>query len=145
MDGRAVASRAPAFAAALTALALVSGCGDDDKGEPATTGGTVTAAPEAGAAAQAREVQELLARAADQYRTGDRVTAERTVGDAYLEHFEEVEEALEKRDHELMESLEKTISTTIRDRMKAGAPAAEVTRLVSRARIDLVRAEALLR
>jgi hypothetical protein len=140
-----VTARAPAFAAALTALALVGGCDDDDNGGASTTSGAVTAAPEAGAAAQAREVQELLARAADQYRAGDRVTAERTVGDAYLEHFEEVEEALEKRDHELMESLEKTISTTIRDRMKAGAPAAEITRLVSRARLDLVRAEALLR
>ena len=90
-------------------------------------------------------MRELLHDAEAAYAKGDAKSAERLAGDAYLEHFEEVEEPLEERDHELMESLEKAIATTLRDRIRAGAPESEVSALVDRTDRDLDRAEALLR
>ena len=137
--------------AAMAALALAAGCGDDDDGNGAgqETGGdtftTQAETPESAALGEIDEVRELLDRGVQQYRVGDEKAAERTVGDAYLEHFEDVEHPLEERDHELMESLEKLISTTIRDRIKQGADPSEVERLVDQANRDLDRAEALLR
>ena len=142
-EGRILTTRTT-FATALTAAAFVAGCGEDDKGSGGAT--TTGRAPAAGAPArEVAAVRSLLDRAADEYASGDAKRAERLVGDAYLEHFEEVEGPLGERDHELMESLEETIATTIRDRIRAGAPTQEVERLVERANRDLVRAEAALR
>ena len=71
--------------------------------------------------------------------------ADRTVGDAYLEHFEDVEDPLGERDHELMEKLEHAISTELRDRMKDRAPPGEVATLVAATKRDLGEAAAALR
>jgi hypothetical protein len=79
-----------------------------------------------------------------QYRNGDKTAADTTVGDAYLEHFEEVEHPLEERDHEFMEELEHRISTEIRDEMKQGTSADEVAALVEETKADLERAKAML-
>ena len=67
--------------------------------------------------------------------------AEETVGDAYLEHFEQVEDPLEEVDQELMEELEDAISTEIRTKIKDGEPAAEVEALVDATKADLDQAE----
>ena len=165
--------RITTLAAALMAAALLAGCGDDEEdagsgaATTATTQETTSTNPETtatdsettstspdttsttpaggGPIAEIRAVRKLLDRAVTKYEAGDAKAAERLVGDAYLEHFEKVERPLEKRDAELMESLEKKISTTIRDRIKAGASIGEVAALVEETKRQLVGAEKLLR
>jgi hypothetical protein len=123
---------------ATVALGLVAGCGgSDESGEESTT--------PAEAVAEIGEIKKLLDAAVDQVRAGDRDTAEETVGDAYLEHFEHVEAPLGERDHELMEELEEAISTDLRADIKAGKSADEIGTTVSGIDADLDRAVELLR
>jgi hypothetical protein len=82
------------------------------------------------AIAQIAKVRSGLDAALATYRAGDRGKADEQVGDTYLEHFELVEPPLDRVDHELKERTEDTIRETLRDRMKAGAPTADVARLV---------------
>jgi hypothetical protein len=128
---------------ALLAAALVlplAGCGGNGEGEA----GEESATP-AQAAAEIATIKGLLDRALAEYRRGAVKAADRTVGDAYLDHFEEVEDPLGDRDHELMEGLEHTIATELRDRMKARAPTGEVATLVAATKRDLDEAAATLR
>ena len=110
---------------------LGAGCGSNNDEDSAATE----------AVAEIGEVRSLLQQARGEYSDGDAEAAEGTVGDAYLEHFEEVEEPLEEENEELMEELEVLISTTIRDRIKAGAPVAEVEGLIAQAQQMLDQAE----
>ena len=121
---------------AVLALAL-AGCGGDAEAEESST--------PAEAVAELATIKTMLDTALGQYRRGNVKAAERTVGDAYLEHFEHVEEPLGDRDHERMEELEEYLSTEIRDLMKDRAPAADVARLIRRVKLDLDRAAATLR
>jgi hypothetical protein len=123
---------------ATLALAF-AGCGDDGKSEDdhATTPGQ--------AIAEIAKVRSGLDTAMTSYGDGDAKRADAQVGDAYLEHFEHVEGPLEEVDAELNERLEDTIREELRDRIKAGAPAAEVKALVGRINADLDKAEAALR
>jgi DNA anti-recombination protein RmuC len=124
---------------ALSALAFGSaGCGGSAQAE------SEEAATPAEAAAEIGEIKTLLDQAVKEYRSGDAEAAEETVGDAYLEHFEQVEHPLEEIDHEFMEELEHTISTTLRERIKQGAPADEVAQRVEKTKRDLDRAQDLL-
>ena len=128
---------------ALLAAALVpslAGCGSDGTGGPEE--GSVTPAQ---AAAEIETIKRLLDRALAQYRLGQVTAADRTAGDAYLEHFEDVEDPLDERDHELMEELEHSISTELRDRMKDRAPVGEVATFVAATKRDLDRAASALR
>jgi predicted lipid-binding transport protein (Tim44 family) len=127
------------FVLALLALTLVgagAGCGSDDADEADVT--------PAAAAAEIDTIKSMLDDALAKYEDGDAEAAEELVGDAYLEHFEEVEHPLEEADEELMEELEHTISTEIRTKMKDGAPAAEVEQLIVVTKADLDRAKAAL-
>jgi predicted small lipoprotein YifL len=134
----------------LVAL-TVTACGsdeDDDSPPAAATAtdegeeeGEVTAEE---AAAEIDEIKRMLDEGLAQYQAGDQEAADTTVGDAYLEHFEKVEHPLEEQDHELMEDLEHRISTEIRDEMKEGASADEVTALVEETKADLDTAKAKL-
>ena len=125
------------FVLALLALTLVgAGCGSDDAEEADVT--------PAAAAAEIDTIKSMLDDALAKYEDGDAEAAEELVGDAYLEHFEEVEHPLEEADEELMEDLEHTISTEIREKLKAGAPAAEVAQLIAATKADLDRAKAAL-
>lgn len=155
--------RITTLAATLVAAALIAGCGDDE--EDAGSGGATTATTQettqdttgtteettattpsgGGPVAEIDAVRKLLDQAVAKYEAGDAKAAERLVGDAYLEHFEEVEHPLEERDAELMERLEKAISTTIRERIKAGAPIGEVAALVEETKRQLDGAKKLLR
>ncbi len=127
------------LATALCAAALgAAGCGGSAEAEAEEAVTPAEAVTEIG------EIETLLDRAVEEYRSGDADAAEETVGDAYLEHFEKVEHPLEEIDHEFMEELEHTISTTIRERIKQGAPADEVAQLVAETKRDLGRAEDLL-
>jgi hypothetical protein len=111
-------------AVALTGVA----CGSSDDEESASPTEAV---------AEIDQIKTLLDEGLAQYRDGDKDAADTTVGDAYLEHFEKVEDPLGERDHELMEDLEHQISTEIRDEMKNDAPADEVAKLISDTKTDL--------
>ena len=127
------------FVLALLALSLAGlggGCGSDDAEDADIT--------PAAAAAEIDTIKSMLDDALAKYADGDAEAAEELVGDAYLEHFEEVEHPLEEADEELMEDLEHTISTEIRAKMKDGAPAAEVEQLIVATKADLDRAKAAL-
>jgi hypothetical protein len=116
----------------LAALALpLVGCGGSDEAEGATPTQAV---------AEIETIRGMLDEAAREYEAGNTDEAEDTVGNAYLEHFEKVEDPLGERDHEQMEELEERISTEIRDRMKAGAPASEIESLIAETKRELARA-----
>jgi hypothetical protein len=118
-------------AAALTGAA----CGSSEENESSP----------AEAVAEIDQIKMLLDDGLAQYREGDKEAADTTVGDAYLEHFEKVEDPLGERDHEFMEELEHRISTEIRDKMKANAPAGEVAQLIDDTKADLDTAKTKLR
>ena len=122
----------------LAALLLVAagGCGGSDDEEE-------SASP-AEAVVEIAEIKILLSTAVRQVSDGDAEAAEETVGDAYLEHFEQVEQPLGERDHDLMEELEEAISTDLRNEIKDGTPAAEIQAEVDRITQDLERAVELL-
>ncbi len=124
------------FALVLLALTLGAGCGSDEAEEADVT--------PAAAAVEIDTIKSLLDDALAKYEDGDAEAAEELVGDAYLEHFEEVEHPLEEADEELMEDLEHTISTEIRTKLRDGAPAAEVEQLIAATKADLDRAKAAL-
>jgi DNA repair exonuclease SbcCD ATPase subunit len=137
------------FVLALLALSLVgfgAACGSDDENGAAAT--TTESSEEdtspAAAAAEIDTIKSMLDDALAKYKAGDAEAAEETVGDAYLEHFEEVEHPLEEVDEELMEDLEHTISTDIRTKMKNGAPASEIEQLIEQTKTDLDEAKSKL-
>lgn len=128
--------------AVVVALALgVAGCGGG--GEASSEGAEHQATPQR-AVAEIAKVRSGLAAALARYEKGDRAAADTQVGTVYLEHFELVEGPLGKVDHDLNESLEDGIRETLRDEMKAGAPAARVARLVEQLDGKLARAKAAL-
>ena len=119
---------------ALT-LAAVAGCGGSDESEGTTPAEAVT---------EISEIRAMLDEAVADYRSGRPAAAEQAVGDAYLEHFEDVEDPLGERDHDLMEELEEALSTELRQDMKAGKPAAEIEAATQDINRDLDRAVAAL-
>ena len=122
----------------LATLVLVAeGCGGSDESED-------DSATPAEAVTEIGEIKTLLGTAVDQVRSGDADAAEETVGDAYLEHFESVEDPLGERDHELMEELEEAISTDLRNDIKAGKSADEIATKVDEIEADLDKAVELL-
>lgn len=137
------------FVLALLALSLVSvgaSCGGDDESGAAAT--TAESSEEdttpAAAAAEIDTIKSMLDDALAKYKAGDVDAAEETMGDAYLEHFEKVEHPLEEVDEELMEDLERTISTDIRTKMKNGASASEIEQLIEQTKTDLDEAKSKL-
>ena len=126
----------PLLLAILLAAAL-AGCGGSDEPEEES-------ATPSEAVAEIQTIKTMLAGAATQVRAGDADTAEETVGDAYLEHFEHVEGPLGERDHELMEELEEAIATDLRNDIEDGMSADEVEAAVDDIADDLDRAVAVL-
>lgn len=121
---------------ALTlAAAAVAGCGGSDDSEGTTPAEAVT---------EISEIKAMLDEAVADYRSGRPAAAEQAVGDAYLEHFEDVEDPLGERDHELMEEIEEALATDLRNDMKAGEPAAEIEAAAQEIQRDLDRAVAAL-
>ena len=102
------------------------------------------AATPAEAAAEIDTIVAMLDSAVADVRAGKRDAASETVGDAYLEHFEHVEDPLGDRDHDLMEDLEERISTELRRKISDGASADEVAQLVDDTKDDLEHAKELL-
>jgi hypothetical protein len=125
-----------ALGALMSGLALAA-CGGGDSG-------SADAVSSQEATAEIDEIKAMLDDGLTQYRSGDAEAAEQIVGDAYLEHFEKVEHPLEERDPELMEKLEKRISTEIRDEMKSGTEADTIASLIDETKMDLDTAKAKL-
>jgi len=125
-----------------TLAALGAGCGGSDgkDSERAERSGTPRQAIKEIAATRAG-----LHAALATYRGGDAKRAGTQVGDAYLAHFEHVEGPLERVNEDLTEELEDGIRETLRNRIEAGAPAAEIARLVRRIDAQLDEAAAALR
>ena len=122
----------------LAALLLaVAGCGGSDESDEESATPTE-------AVAEIEEIKTMLAAAVDQVRGGDAEAAEETVGDAYLEHFEHVEDPLGERDDELMEELEVAISTDLRNDIKDGKSADEIQSEVDAIVADLDQAVEVL-
>src|SRR3954470_18086127 len=123
----------------VASLALVA-CGSDSKeSDEHENASPAVALKEAG------ETRDALTAALATYKSGDKKAAEDQVAEAYLQHFEEVEGALEAKDAELKEKLEEAISADVRNTMQAGKPAAEVEEQVNAVVADLEKAEAALR
>jgi hypothetical protein len=126
--------------AICSALALAACGGSDDEGSGAAAG----QATPAEAVKEIGATRAALDRAVDQLRAGDAKRAEETVSEAYLQHFEEVEGPLGKVDAKLNEELEEAISGELRQKIRAGAPVAEVEKLVTEVKADLATAESKL-
>ncbi len=125
----------------VAAIAIVA-CGDDsDTDASSETEAAVT--PEQ-AIEEIAAVRAGLADGLDQYRDDDAATAEDTVSETYLEHFELVEVPLEEADPELNEELEVLIRETITDAIATGAAVNVVTGLVDDANSGLDDAETAL-
>ena len=133
----------PVLLLLLAALLLVAaGCGSDEEssdGPAATASAEGTSGEEAEeseeeeesatpeqAVEEIAEIKTLLDEAVSHVESGDREQAEETVGDAYLEHFEQVEHPLGERDHDLMEDLEVAISTDLRNQISDGDDVSEI-------------------
>jgi hypothetical protein len=91
------------------------------------------------------ETRDALNAALATYKRGDKAGAQEQVAEAYVSHFEEVEEPLDAKNHELKEDLEHAISDELRANMKAGKPAAAIEAQVKSIVADLDKAEAALR
>jgi len=119
----------------VAAFALAAaGCGgssDSEESEDATP---------AEAIAEIATIKTALDDAVGQVRAGDADAADTTVGDAYLEHFEHVEDPLGDRDHDLMEELEEAISTDLRNQIKAGEDTAAIEASVENIKSNLDKA-----
>lgn len=131
-------SAVPALVIALLVLAA-AGCGGSGDGTSQADG-----VSPGEAVAEIEQIKTMLEDAVGQLRSGDADAAEQTVGDAYLEHFEQVEAPLGERDPELKESLEEAISTDLRNEIKAGKSAAEIEAAVEQIDADLDRAVEVL-
>jgi hypothetical protein len=135
-----VTVRIGAVAVVLAVGALGAGCGGNGgKSEEAEHASTPQRA-----VAEIAKVRSGLATALVTYKSGDKAAAGEQVGDTYLQHFELVEGPLDQVDHELKEGLEDGIREELRDRIKAGAPAAQVQRLVEQLGAKLDEAESVL-
>jgi hypothetical protein len=126
---------------ALAAGTLAAGCGSDEGGSDAES---KTATPQQ-AVREIAQVRKGLEQAVSTYKSGDKAAADEQVGDAYLEHFEIVEGPLGEADHELTEELEDSIREELREKIKAGAPAAEIDDLHQEIVTNLDKAETALR
>ena len=131
---------------ALPALAIsgsltFAACG----GGETTTDAAEDQATPAQAIAEIGQVRTGLDRALSSLKAGDTATAEETLSETYVEHFEKVEGPLGRVDADLNEELEEALSREIRDKVRARSPLTEVERLITEAKTDLAAAEEKLK
>jgi hypothetical protein len=128
------------LSAVLASLALAA-CGGDDSSSSSEASEN---ADPAVALKEAGETRAGLEAALAAYKAGDKAQAEEQVSEAYVSHYEEVEAALDAKNHELNEKLEETISGDLREAVASDQPAQQVEALFATVFADLERAEALL-
>ena len=125
--------RSAALTVALSSGFALAACGSDEKSSEATAEQSSPAV----ALAEIVAVKAGLDKAVTELRGGDAKAAEETVADTYVDHFEKVEDPLDKVDHELNEELEEAISSDLRKEISGGAPAAQVSKHVDAIKADL--------
>ena len=125
--------RSAALTVALSSGFALSACGNGKTTSPTATAATTPAA----ALAEIPAVKAGLDQAVAQVRSGDGKTAEETVSQTYVDHFEKVEGPLGKVDPALKEHLEEGISIDLRKEISDGAPASQVGKHVKRIKADL--------
>ncbi len=130
--------RSAVLTAGLTASLALAACGSDEKSSAAPASASE-------ARTEAAATRASLRKALTQVKAGDRKAADDTVAEGYLQHFEDVEGPLDKADHELNEKLEDGLKGDLREKIKSGAPVAEVERLITSLDADLQTAESKLR
>ncbi len=130
--------RSAVLTAGLTASLALAACGSDEKSSAAPASASE-------ARTEAAATRASLRKALTQVKAGDRKAADDTVAEGYLQHFEDVEGPLEEADHELNEKLEDGLKGDLREKIKSGAPVAEVERLITSLDADLQTAESKLR
>jgi hypothetical protein len=133
--------RSALLTCALTSGLALSACGNDDTGPAASAEESTPAV----ALAEIPKVKAGLEQAAAQVKAGDNAAAEETVANTYVDHFEKVEEPLEKVDPELKEELEEDISGALRTQIKNGASASQVKKHVDDLKAELDSAAEKLR
>jgi hypothetical protein len=129
------------LAAFISSFALTA-CGSSDSSP--SSGSTQQSASPTLALKEVSETRAALKAALQTYKDGDAAGAQEQVAEAYVSHFEEVEQPLDAKDHELKESLEHAISDDLRADMKAGRSPAVVQAQVDKIVADLDKAEAAL-
>jgi DNA anti-recombination protein RmuC len=133
---------------ALLSLALagalgLAACGsDDDSSGDASQEAKTTPAQ---AVVEIGLTRQALDDGVAALRDGDRATAEDTVAEGYLQHFEKVEGPLKDVDEELSEEIEETINQEIRDKIKNGASVEEVAGVVNETKANLAKAVTALK
>ena len=125
--------RSAALTVALSSGFALAACGSDDTGSEAATEQSSPAV----ARTEIVAVKAGLDQAVTELGGGDAKAAEETVANTYVDHFEKVEDPLDKVDHELKEELEEAISGDLRKEISGGAPAAQVSKHVDRIKADL--------
>ncbi len=128
--------RALLLLALVGGVLTVAGCGGSSSDEESST--------PVEALAEIATIRTLLDQAVTQYESGDQEGAADAVGDIYLEHYEHVEGPLGDANHDLMEEIEKQLSTELRTAMQNGATASEVESLVAEINTELDRAQEAL-
>src|SRR3954462_12214875 len=125
--------RSAALTFALSSGFALAACGGDEKSSEA-------AAEQSSPSVALTEIVAVKAgldKAVTELRGGDAKAAEETVADTYVDHFEKVEDPLDKVDHELNEELEEAISGDLRKEISDGATAAQVSKHVDEIKADL--------
>ena len=125
--------RSAALTVALSSGFALAACGSDDKSSESTAEQSSPAV----ALTEIVAVKAGLDKAVTELRGGDAKAAEETVADTYVDHFEKVEDPLDKVDHELNEELEEAISGDLRKEISGGAPVAQVSKHVDEIKADL--------
>src|SRR4051812_28888139 len=136
--------RSAALTVAMSSAFALTACGGNDEKSSASETSTEEASPQA-TLAEIAAVKAGLDTAVEQVRSGDSKAAEETVSNTYVDHFEKVEDPLDKVDHELNEELEEGISTDLRKQISNGATAAAVRNYVDDLKADLDSAAEKLR
>jgi hypothetical protein len=129
--------------AALVSSFAFTACGSSDSSS--SSGSTPQSASPTVAIDEVSQTRAALKAALQTYKDGDAAGAQEQVAEAYVSHFEEVEEPLAAKDAELKEELEHAISDDLRADMKAGKSPATVAAQVNKIVADLDKAEAALR
>jgi hypothetical protein len=130
-----------ALAIAAVGAATLTACGDDENGGEEAEQASATPQD---AITEIAAVRTGLASAVTAYRADDADRAQMLVEDAYLEHFELVEPALEEVDPELNEELEEQIREELVGEIEAGAPTPDVVELTVEIQRGLTKAESAL-
>src|SRR5215212_3117573 len=113
---------------ALCSAFALTACGDPPKKDQSAKGENAT--PQE-ALQEIDVVRKDLIRVGHQVQIGKRKAALEIASETYLQHFEKVEQPLEKVDEQLNEKLEKGLSGTLRQSIKSGDPYRKVAKLIT--------------